>query len=183
MERKPFESLDRGLNRDLGILLDTEGSGLSKSTHPSLPSVLRMTSVPIGMAQGRDEFLGQHRLEYRSDTFAREIAIFPLANHVVINEFGAFIPQSIFGTETNLTYKEERNQNGAINITVHPTQPVLPAAKRPQFGSARDLIKISDDFDEPIRRDDPIFNIGRDPVACGISDASENLDKYLYGGE
>jgi hypothetical protein len=31
--------------------------------------------------------------------------------------------------------------------------------------------------------DDPIFNIGRGPVACGISDASENLDKYLYGGE
>lgn len=28
---------------------------------------------------------------------------------------------------------------------------------------------------------DPIFDIGREPVGGGISDASENLDKYLYG--
>ena len=35
----------------------------------------------------------------------------------------------------------------------------------------------------PAGKDDPIFNIGKDPVVSGVSDASENLDKYLYGGE
>jgi len=35
----------------------------------------------------------------------------------------------------------------------------------------------------PAGRDDPIYDIGKDPVRSGVSDASENLDKYLYGGE
>ena len=35
----------------------------------------------------------------------------------------------------------------------------------------------------PAGKDDPLYNIGKDPVACGVSDASENLDKYIYGGE
>ena len=28
---------------------------------------------------------------------------------------------------------------------------------------------------------DSIWNLGENPVACGISDASEQHDKYLYG--
>lgn len=35
----------------------------------------------------------------------------------------------------------------------------------------------------PAGKDDPILSIGEDPVVSGVSDASENLDKYLYGGE
>jgi hypothetical protein len=35
----------------------------------------------------------------------------------------------------------------------------------------------------PAGKDDPIFNIGQNPVVSGVSDASENLDKYIYGGE
>jgi len=35
----------------------------------------------------------------------------------------------------------------------------------------------------PVGKDDPIYDIGKEPVVCGVSDASENLDKYLYGGE
>ena len=182
MDEQPFESLARGLNKDLSGLLDTD---LNKSsTRPlRLAPLFGMTNVPIGMAQRREESFGQQPFEFLSERFAHEIAVFPLTNHVVINKSGAFIPQSIFGTETDLAYKEERNQNGAITITVHPKQPAAPAAKQHQFGSARGLIKISDDFDEPLRRDDPIFDIGREPVACGVPDASENLDKYLYGGE
>jgi len=33
----------------------------------------------------------------------------------------------------------------------------------------------------PILKSDPIFELGKNPVLCGISDASENHDKYLYG--
>ena len=35
----------------------------------------------------------------------------------------------------------------------------------------------------PAGKDDPIYDIGKEPVESGISDASENLDKYIYGGE
>jgi virulence-associated protein VagC len=28
--------------------------------------------------------------------------------------------------------------------------------------------------------DDPIWELGNDPVVCGLSDASENHDRYLY---
>lgn len=33
----------------------------------------------------------------------------------------------------------------------------------------------------PLVKEDPIFELGKNPVLCGISDASENHDKYLYG--
>ena len=29
-------------------------------------------------------------------------------------------------------------------------------------------------------KDDPIFQIGKNPVSCPETDASENLDKYIY---
>lgn len=35
----------------------------------------------------------------------------------------------------------------------------------------------------PAGKDDPIYDIGKDPVTLGIPDASENLDKYIYGDE
>jgi hypothetical protein len=35
----------------------------------------------------------------------------------------------------------------------------------------------------PVGAEDPIHNIGKNPVNLGISDASENLDKYIYTGE
>ena len=35
----------------------------------------------------------------------------------------------------------------------------------------------------PTGKDDPIYDIGKNPVKCGVPDASENLDKYVYGGE
>jgi hypothetical protein len=31
-----------------------------------------------------------------------------------------------------------------------------------------------------IKKDDSIFNLGKNPVEVGVSDASENLDQYLY---
>jgi hypothetical protein len=29
-------------------------------------------------------------------------------------------------------------------------------------------------------KDDPIWELGTNPVVCDITDASENLDRYLY---
>jgi len=33
----------------------------------------------------------------------------------------------------------------------------------------------------PITQADSILDLGKNPVSCGMSDASENHDKYLYG--
>jgi hypothetical protein len=35
----------------------------------------------------------------------------------------------------------------------------------------------------PVGQEDPLYDIGRNPVKLGIPDASENLDKYIYGDE
>lgn len=35
----------------------------------------------------------------------------------------------------------------------------------------------------PAGKEDPLYNIGKDPVVSGVTDASENLDNYIYGGE
>ncbi len=33
----------------------------------------------------------------------------------------------------------------------------------------------------PVEEKDPIFNIGKNPAKLGITDASVNHDKYIYG--
>ena len=33
----------------------------------------------------------------------------------------------------------------------------------------------------PVGAQDPIFNIGKNPVKSGVTDASVNHDKYIYG--
>ena len=33
----------------------------------------------------------------------------------------------------------------------------------------------------PLLKDDPILNLGKHPVECGLEDLSVNHDKYLYG--
>lgn len=35
----------------------------------------------------------------------------------------------------------------------------------------------------PVPLEDPIFRIGKNPVDGGVSDASVNLDKYIYTGK
>jgi hypothetical protein len=125
-----------------------------------------------------------------------------------VSENGVLIPKDLL---TGITEVDIRKKNGVIivspagkndsmddigkepvaygtpdaseDLEEHLAQTTEAAAKQPWFGSARGLVNVSDDFDEPLRADDPIFNIGRNPVALGISDASENLDEYLYGDE
>jgi hypothetical protein len=33
----------------------------------------------------------------------------------------------------------------------------------------------------PLIKDDPILGLGKGPVECGVPDASEHHDSYLYG--
>lgn len=68
-------------------------------------------------------------------------------NEVIINEQGAFVPIGLFGGNPNLQYEVANSPDGTatVRIFAHP-----PIENRPQFGSARGLIIISDDFDAPL---------------------------------
>lgn len=35
----------------------------------------------------------------------------------------------------------------------------------------------------PIIQEDPILGLGQNPVNCGVQDAAENHDRYLYSSE
>jgi hypothetical protein len=151
MEEKPFESLARGLDKDLSSLMDPEElGGPKRAWRTPLAPAFGLADLALGMGTPSKTAFAYQPFPSLSDEFAKQIAVFPLGSHVVINQFGAFIPQSIFGTQTGIAYKEEKLPDGAISITVHAKKSPTPLLKHPQFGSARGLIKMSDDFDEPL---------------------------------
>jgi hypothetical protein len=55
---------------------------------------------------------------------------------------------------------------------------LLNGAEEVEIRRERNLILVI-----PKGEADPIFKLGTDPVACNLPDASENLDKYLYGND
>lgn len=148
----PFESLARGLDKDLRILFVPKGSDQSRMPNPNRLAAgfgVGEANVPLRSTKSEQHYVGRQSFGLLNDRFSGEIAIFPLTDHVVINKFGAFIPQSLFGSQTDLAYSEQRNSTGEINITIHAKQEIS-AAVRPRFGSASGLIRISDDFNEPL---------------------------------
>jgi hypothetical protein len=52
---------------------------------------------------------------------------------------------------------------------------MLSGAEEVEIRKEDHLIVIS-----PIAKDDPVFNLGKRPVECGVTDASERHDKHLY---
>src|SRR5262245_22199796 len=55
---------------------------------------------------------------------------------------------------------------------------LLNGAEEVEIRRERNLILVI-----PKGEEDPIFKLGTEPVACSLPDASENLDRYLYGNE
>ena len=52
----------------------------------------------------------------------------------------------------------------------------LSGIKKVEIRKKKNIIMIV-----PASENDPILNLGSNPVSCGIIDASNNTDKYLYG--
>jgi hypothetical protein len=77
-----------------------------------------------------------------------------------VTENGVTLPKAWFGDATEV---EVRQENGHVSI-----EPVVTGAHIP-----RQL--------EPYDPDDPIWQIGKKTSDLPITDASVNLDKYLYG--
>ena len=52
----------------------------------------------------------------------------------------------------------------------------LPGVEEVEIRKANGLVVIV-----PTTKLDPILDLGTNPVKCGVPDASEHHDKYLYG--
>jgi len=55
---------------------------------------------------------------------------------------------------------------------------LLPGVEEVEIRQEQDVILVV-----PAAKDDPIFKLGSNPVSCGATDASENLDQYLYAAD
>jgi len=77
-----------------------------------------------------------------------------------ITESGVTLPKAWFGDATEV---EVRQENGHVRI-----EPLGPAAT-----VSRQI--------QPYDPDDPIWQLGKKTSDLEITDASVNLDKYLYG--
>ncbi len=121
IEEKPFESLAMGLDRDLSSLLEQKPNQPNRGTLGGVLSPLG-ANLPLGMASKQPKPGTQEPLESLSDRFAQQIAVFPISKHVVINKFGAYVPQALFGLETEIAYRQLANPDGTINVTIHPRQ-------------------------------------------------------------
>jgi hypothetical protein len=53
----------------------------------------------------------------------------------------------------------------------------FPDVEEVDVEKTRDAVVV-----RPNRAPDPILELGKNPVDCGISDGSEQHDRYLYGG-
>ena len=67
--------------------------------------------------------------------------------------------------------KARVTKNGAV-----VPKDFLPAVEEVEIRKADGLVVIV-----PSTKLDPILDLGTNPVECGVSDASEHHDKYLYG--
>ena len=89
-----------------------------------------------------------------------------------VNDQGVVIPKELL---EGITEVDIRKQNGIIVVV--PT-----GEKTASDASAQTLLHNAQSWAD-IPEDDPIYDIGKDPVTLDITDASENLDRYIYGGE
>lgn len=89
-----------------------------------------------------------------------------------VTEEGVIIPKELL---QGVTEVDIRKQNGIIVVVPTGEENASEASTQTRLHDARSWVEI--------REDDPIYDIGKDPVTLDITDASENLDRYIYGGE
>ena len=89
-----------------------------------------------------------------------------------VTDEGVVIPKELL---TGITEVDIRKQNGIIVVVPGGAEDASEASTQALLHNARSWADIP--------KDEPIYDIGKNPVTLDITDASENLDRYLYGGE
>jgi len=59
----------------------------------------------------------------------------------------------------------------------------LEGVEEVEIRKENDLIVVVPIAVVPTNKNDPILEFGKHPVTCGVSDASELHDRYLYGSD
>lgn len=81
-----------------------------------------------------------------------------------VEEHGVTVPKDLF------------DDADAVDVRVEKGRVILEPISRSAGRGEGAITSRPDHQDE-----DPILGLGRDPVPCGTSDASEHHDRYLYG--
>jgi virulence-associated protein VagC len=89
-----------------------------------------------------------------------------------VTEEGVIIPKELL---EGVTEVDIRKQDGIIVVVPTGDESASEASTQTRVHVARSWVEIPED--------DPIYDIGKNPVTLDITDASENLDRYIYGGE
>jgi hypothetical protein len=145
----PFESLTKGIDKDASLAFK------EANEHPA--GVSQVSTIAVALTNGVLPYFHTTApqktpkvVEQLSDRFLEPLAVFPLSDRIIINKYGAFVPKTIFGSQTEITYRENRTTSGSIRISIWANSEPLNRNGTPQFGSARGLIRMSDDFDDPL---------------------------------
>jgi hypothetical protein len=98
---------------------------------------------------------------------------------VKITDHTVVIPELLLDTILDGDYGADEVDINAVAGTLV----VMPVSKQkmPNFFSLEELRNLPLDEDAELPPDDPAWQIGTNPAEDTISDASTNLDKYLYG--
>ena len=88
---------------------------------------------------------------------------------VKVTKEGVVVPREMLGDAK--TVEITLAGNGVLIVTDSP--PVISSLK----GQLEDVTLSS----VPPQSDDPVLQMGQNPVECGLVDASERHDDYLYG--
>ncbi|MCY3637594.1 MAG: hypothetical protein OXG80_00690 [Chloroflexi bacterium] len=87
-----------------------------------------------------------------------------------VTEHGVTIPKSLL---PDVDEVEIRESNGFIEIAPVDENGQIPLR---QLG-----LKANPNRKGGIPKDDPIMQMGRNPVRAGVTDGAVNHDKYIYG--
>ena len=89
-----------------------------------------------------------------------------------VSEQGVVVPKELL---EGITEVEIRKQNGIIVV--------VPTGREDASEESTERLPRKARNWADIPNNDPIYDIGKNPVTLDITDASENLDRYIYGGE
>ena len=67
-----------------------------------------------------------------------------------------------------------------ISVPENESVEIIVMLKEHNGDFERKILETKNISSNYLDEDDPIYDLAKDPVDCGVTDASENLDKYLY---
>ena len=120
-----------------------------------------MDDIPVRFVTPKRIILGTRNKDASLDTQRLRVRI---------TEHGVTIPKSLL---PDVEEVDIRRRNGVIEVA--------PVDENDRFPMRELGVKFDRSRKGPIPEDDPIMQLGRNPVSGGVPDGARNHDKYIYG--